>query len=57
MDESKVDAFNLDFESLDYITKIADEKFDGNRSMALRYIIKEHQDGGKGWKFWQRGDK
>ena len=57
MDESKVDAFNLDFASLDYITKIADEKFDGNRSMALRYIIKEHQDGGKGWKFWNRGDK
>ena len=55
--EKKVDCFNLDFDAIDYIEKIADEKFDGNKSMALRQIIKEHADRERGWKFWQKGAK
>jgi len=57
MEERKVEAYNLDYESLDYIQRIADEKFDGNKSMALRQIIKEHADRERGWKFWQKGAK
>ena len=52
--EKKVDCFNLDFDAIDYIEKIADEKFDGNKSMALRQIIKEHADRECGWKWWQK---
>ena len=57
MEERKVEAYNLDYATIDYIEKIADEKFDGNKSMALRQIIKEHADRERGWKFWQKGAK
>ena len=48
---------NSDFDCSEYITKVADEKFDGNKSMALRQIIKEHADRERGWKWWQKGAK
>jgi len=42
-DKKDISAFNLDTKSIEYITDIADQHYDGNRSMALRFIIAEHE--------------
>ena len=39
----KPEAFNLDAEVNDYITSVAYDQYDGNRSMALRFIVTEHR--------------
>ena len=57
MEKLKVEAYNLDKETRDYIKAVAAEHCEGNRSQALRKIIREHRDGGRGWKFWQKGRK
>ena len=57
MTDKKGETFYIDEVVSEYITKVAAEHCEGNRSQALRKIIREHRDGGRGWKFWQKGRK
>lgn len=39
---NKPDTFSLDESTSEAISKIADEQFEGNRSMALRWLVTEY---------------
>ena len=38
-----VNAFTLDKKTSDIITEVANQYYDGNRSMALRFIVTDYQ--------------
>ena len=42
-DKKNVNAFTLDKKTSDIITNLADQFYDGNRSMALRFIVTDYQ--------------